>query len=239
MPQTYPYDIAISFAGHRREVAASLAERLQALGYAVFYDRDEEHQLWGRNGRAAFAKAFGEDARYCIALISEDYDKNAWTVFEWEVMESREMGDRSNVLLPVMTDHHRPSWLRAPGSTSTSRTGPWTNSSASSRTGCRPRPRRPPAAPPSGGRRPSASAPGSRGRSSWSTPSSPLNAPVTVANTEAYAGPQTGCSTESTPPRRRRLGSAARPRLARRASTASASNSPAPLTCGLSTGRIV
>ncbi len=43
------YDIAISFAGEDREVAASIAEKLKSQGIKVFYDSYEKATLWGKN----------------------------------------------------------------------------------------------------------------------------------------------------------------------------------------------
>lgn len=113
MADSYQYDVAISFARDSRPTAREVAERLRAAGIKVFFDEYLEHELWGVNGREAFTRIFGSEARYCLVLISKEYDRRAWTTLEREILESRELGDRSNFLLPVMTDDHRPSWLLA------------------------------------------------------------------------------------------------------------------------------
>lgn len=113
MSNSYKYDIGISFAGIHRDIARVLAERLRLLDYTVFFDEHSEHELWGSNGKEHFGRVFGHEVKYCVVLISNSYDKNSWTSFEREILESRQLNDRSNFLLPVMMDDHRPDWLPA------------------------------------------------------------------------------------------------------------------------------
>jgi outer membrane protein assembly factor BamB len=112
MARDYRYDLAISFAGKSRAIAREIAAQIKRQGCEVFFDEDQEHELWGRNGKAAFARVYGEEARFCLVLISDDYDRRAWTVFEREVIEARQMRE-PDFLLPVMTDSYRPKWLPA------------------------------------------------------------------------------------------------------------------------------
>jgi hypothetical protein len=38
MQHDFKYDLAVSFAGEQRDIAESIASRLDASGYSVFYD---------------------------------------------------------------------------------------------------------------------------------------------------------------------------------------------------------
>jgi len=43
------YTIALSFSGEEREFAESIAQILRENEVAVFYDRFEQHDLWGKD----------------------------------------------------------------------------------------------------------------------------------------------------------------------------------------------
>ena len=109
----YKYEFAISFAGDKRELAQRLAQSLRQVGFRVFFDEFLEHELLGANAADYFTQVFGRDSRFCIALISSQYDERDWTRIEREVIQARQLSDRTNFLLPVMTDTYRPQWLPA------------------------------------------------------------------------------------------------------------------------------
>jgi len=48
VPNAKPYEIALSFAGEDRKLVDAVAGLLKSCGVAVFYDKFEEIQLWGR-----------------------------------------------------------------------------------------------------------------------------------------------------------------------------------------------
>jgi hypothetical protein len=45
----YKYDLAISFAGEQRALAARFATQLDASGYSIFYDEFHQAELWGND----------------------------------------------------------------------------------------------------------------------------------------------------------------------------------------------
>jgi len=47
--EKYPFDVAISFAGEDRAVALQLFELLKAKNINVFYDFNEQANLWGKD----------------------------------------------------------------------------------------------------------------------------------------------------------------------------------------------
>ncbi len=98
------YDIAISFAGEQRELAESIATRLDAVGYSVFYDRFERAELWGQDLSLALGNVYENDAKFCLILVSEDYVKKAWTNLERQNAISRFMREHHNYILCLKTD---------------------------------------------------------------------------------------------------------------------------------------
>lgn len=98
------YDIAISFAGEQRSIAESLATRLDASGYSVFYDYFEQAELWGSDLSILLASVYSSEARFCLVIVSEDYLKKEWTNFERQHAISRFMKSHSDYILCLKTD---------------------------------------------------------------------------------------------------------------------------------------
>ena len=56
------YDIALSFAGEDRQIAASLARILRGHNISVFYDKYEQADLWGRDLYEHLADVYSNQA---------------------------------------------------------------------------------------------------------------------------------------------------------------------------------
>jgi hypothetical protein len=102
--RTYDYDIALSFAGENRDVVEEIAEILKRNGVAVFYDKYEEANLWGKNLYEHLAEVYSERAQYCIIFISEDYNKKIWTTHERKNAQERALKENREYILPVRID---------------------------------------------------------------------------------------------------------------------------------------
>jgi hypothetical protein len=100
MPK-YKYDLAISFAGEQRELAESLATKLDAAGYSIFYDKFEAAELWGQDLTIALGDVYSREARYCLVILSKEYITKAWTNLERQNALSRFIRDRQNYILCV------------------------------------------------------------------------------------------------------------------------------------------
>lgn len=105
------FHFAISFSRPQRELAKQLSQLLTARGYKVFFDEDFEHELLGQDGADYLNNTFFKESHYCIALISESYDKSAWTQLERRAIQAREFTEGTGYLLPILVDGHRPDWL--------------------------------------------------------------------------------------------------------------------------------
>src|SRR6516164_6173224 len=79
----FPWDVAVSFAGEDREVVERFRELLNNAGYAIFYDFDEQHKLWGENLRRKLGEVYAHDAQYMVVFLSKNYPEKDWASFEF------------------------------------------------------------------------------------------------------------------------------------------------------------
>jgi hypothetical protein len=105
------FDFAISFAGTERDLARSLAAAIKAEGFRVFFDEDFEDEMLGRNGADYLNDIFFRQSRFCIALVSRNYERRAWAQLERRAAQARELHGEPGFLIPVLVDDFRPDWL--------------------------------------------------------------------------------------------------------------------------------
>jgi TIR domain-containing protein/HEAT repeat protein len=98
------YDLALSFAGEDRELVERCAQLLRDVGYRVFYDRWEQHDLWGKDLTAHLDSVYRGKARYCLVFISKHYVAKAWTRHELRSAQARAMHDLREYILPARLD---------------------------------------------------------------------------------------------------------------------------------------
>lgn len=92
------YDYALSFAGAEREIAKSIAHRLNSLDIAVFYDKDEQADILSQNVEDYLALIYQSEALYVVPLLSKNYPKRVWTNIESKAFKSR---FRDNAVIPI------------------------------------------------------------------------------------------------------------------------------------------
>lgn len=98
------YDVAFSFAGEKRDYVSSLAGYIESRSnLRVFYDDNEEVEMWGKNLVDYFKKVFAEQANYCVMLISKEYAKKSWPNFERQIIQARSLVEEG-ILLPARFD---------------------------------------------------------------------------------------------------------------------------------------
>jgi len=103
----YEYDVALSFAGEQREYVERVAKFLKSKDIRVFYDRDNQSALWGKDLSAALEEIYLDRAQYCIIFISSDYAKKEWTCLEVSAAMERMLHNRPKrmeYILPVQFD---------------------------------------------------------------------------------------------------------------------------------------
>jgi TIR domain len=86
---TRRYDFALSFAGADREIAQLLSDRLLENELAVFYDKYEQHRILAEDIEEYLSPIYQSEARFVIALLSQNYPKRIWTKFESDMFRQR------------------------------------------------------------------------------------------------------------------------------------------------------
>ena len=79
----FRFDAALSYAGPDRLRAEAVARAMQSLGLRVFYDKDHQADLWGKNSKE-YERIYGPDSAFFVPFISKhdvEPDRD-WT--QWE-----------------------------------------------------------------------------------------------------------------------------------------------------------
>ncbi len=100
----YPWDVALSFAGQHREKVEKLREILNARGYTVFYDFDEQHHLWGKNLREKLKDVYTNEAQFMVIFLSQEYPEKDWPSFEFEIGKEARSKRTNDYLLALRID---------------------------------------------------------------------------------------------------------------------------------------
>ena len=99
------YDVALSFAGHDRDIAESLFKRLCAEELSVFYDRNEQYRIAGEDVEEYLQPIYESEAEFVAVVIGSEYPNRVWTRFE-----SKHFADRfgDGVVIPIWVDPMKP-----------------------------------------------------------------------------------------------------------------------------------
>lgn len=110
----YDYDVAVSFAGEDRSTVLELVRFLEDRGLLVFYDFDQQAQLWGKDLRKVLADVYANRAKYMLVCLSEHYPEKDWPTFEFEV--GKEAADKrtEEYLLPLVFSEEVPKMVGLP-----------------------------------------------------------------------------------------------------------------------------
>lgn len=100
----YPYDVAVSFSGDVRSTVEEFIGALKEKGLSVFYDFDQQAQLWGSDVRHKLAEVYASDALFMVVFLSQSYPERDWTDFELSI--GKEAADKrtEDYLLPLRLD---------------------------------------------------------------------------------------------------------------------------------------
>jgi len=100
----YGYDVAFSFAGEDRDRVEMIAMELKRRSVKVFYDKLEQHNLWGKDLYQYLADVYINQAKYCIIFISKYYIEKDWTRHELLNAQSRAFKQNNEYILPIRID---------------------------------------------------------------------------------------------------------------------------------------
>lgn len=103
-PSHFKYDIAISYASENRDVAERYANLLTKRVVSVFYDKNEEANLWGKDLYEKLDDIYRHQAKYCVLFISQEYAKKLWTTHERKSAQARAFKENEEYILPVRLD---------------------------------------------------------------------------------------------------------------------------------------
>ncbi len=98
------YDVVLSFAGEDRTYVEEVASFLEDKGVVVFYDKNEQASLWGKDLVEHFDSVFRNLGRYCVMFISRSYADKVWTSHERRSALARALEQRTEYLLPARFD---------------------------------------------------------------------------------------------------------------------------------------
>jgi hypothetical protein len=97
----YEWEVALSFAGENRELAAYLDDKLTVLDVPVFYDANYEANYLGKTWSAQFKDIFGEKSRYVVCILDKHHAQKIWPTFEREIFSPRVI---SGTVIPIFLD---------------------------------------------------------------------------------------------------------------------------------------
>jgi TIR domain len=98
------YDVVISFAGEDRDPAERLAELLKNDSFAVFYDKYEEHDLWGKNLYEHLTEIYSKCGKYCVMFLSKHYAAKQWPTLERRAAQEKAFKENKEYILPIRID---------------------------------------------------------------------------------------------------------------------------------------
>ncbi len=102
--QDLKYDVAISYASEEFAYAERVYDALKSKGITVFFDKDIEAQLWGRDMGEYIGDIYYNQSRYCIMIISKSYVSSAWPTHERRNAVARQINQMGDYILPVRFD---------------------------------------------------------------------------------------------------------------------------------------
>jgi len=100
----YKYDFGLSVAGEDRKYAEELALLLRKESVKVFYDRDEEAELWGQDLYQKFQQIYGKKCRFFIPFVSKNYIEKRWPKHELKQAQARDFKSDVEYILPLRLD---------------------------------------------------------------------------------------------------------------------------------------
>lgn len=112
MSETPKYDVAISFLARDEDVSRSLADKLEASGFEVFFFPRNQEELAGTNGMESMREPFFS-SRVNVVMFREPWGKTPWTGVEQTAITERCLDNGWDALMFVQVDgtSQVPKWL--------------------------------------------------------------------------------------------------------------------------------
>jgi hypothetical protein len=100
----HEYDAVFSFVGEQRDYVEEVADIVRRQGLKIFYDRDEDVDLWGKHLGEHLPEVYSKKGRYCVMFISQDYADKMWPRAERRAALDRQIEAKKEYILPVKFD---------------------------------------------------------------------------------------------------------------------------------------
>ena len=105
MTDQFEYDVALTFAGEDRAYAHQLATLLKERSVRVFYDKDLQFDLWGKDLYEFLFDVYKRKAMFCVMFVSDAYAKKHWTKHERRAAQERAFSSIREYILPILLDN--------------------------------------------------------------------------------------------------------------------------------------
>ena len=105
--KSYQYEFCLSFAGENRKYVERVSKQLKARGHSVFYDTDNQVELWGANLEEKLIDLYCNRALFCVVFFSEDYMRKRWTKVELKSALERANDQKEAYILTHCLDDKR------------------------------------------------------------------------------------------------------------------------------------
>jgi len=98
------FDVAISYASEDLEFVEKYAQLLQKNDVKVFFDRTNQHVLWGNDLNQGLTDIYEKQSRFVVAFISKHYLNKHWTNQEMVMSQINAMQNNRDYFLPIKLD---------------------------------------------------------------------------------------------------------------------------------------
>jgi hypothetical protein len=105
------FDVCLSFAGEQRSYVELVAQGLKDRKYRVFYDDDQQADLWGKDLAEYFDWVYRKGSRVCVMFISKEYAEKPWARHERRSALARAL-EEDEYVLPARFDETELDGLR-------------------------------------------------------------------------------------------------------------------------------
>jgi hypothetical protein len=98
------FDFAFFFAGEDREIVRAVRDSLVEKNLKVFFDKDFEWNLLGKDLSERFKQVYGSHSKYVIIFVSKYYPIKDWTNFEFQIARKESLSRLEEFILPIRLD---------------------------------------------------------------------------------------------------------------------------------------
>ena len=100
----FNYEIGVSYAGEDRKITEEIISEIKRLPEnRVFFDKDEEPDLLGKDLYNTLAEVYSKRCRHAVVMVSKNYLNKVWTKHERRTLQERAL-NQEEYIIPVTID---------------------------------------------------------------------------------------------------------------------------------------